>query len=78
MSGVDEDKLRAAVLAALRIPAARYQPDLKLGDLEEWDSLGHLELISQLESTFGVTFNLEDIPQLDSLAAIRMRLREPR
>ena len=78
MSGVDEDKLRAAVIAALRIPAERYQPDLKLGDLEEWDSLGHLELISQLESTFGVTFNLEDIPQLDSLAAIRMRLREPR
>ena len=76
MTGVDEEKLRAAVLTALRIRAERYQPDLKLGDLEEWDSLGHLELISQIESSFGVSFDVDDIAQLDSLAAIRARLRD--
>lgn len=74
MSPADEAKLRDAVLRALRIPAQRYREDLKLGDLEEWDSLGHLELIAQIEASFGMTFELDDIPQLDSLAAIRGRL----
>lgn len=74
MSPADEAKLREAVLRALRIPAQRYRADLKLGDLEEWDSLGHLELIAQIEASFGMTFELDDIPQLDSLAAIRSRL----
>jgi acyl carrier protein len=72
---VDEERLRRAVVAALRIGNERYRADLKLGDLEEWDSLGHLELVAEVESAFGISFALDDIPTLDSLEAIRARLR---
>jgi len=72
---VDEERLRRAVVAALRIGNERYRADLKLGDLDEWDSLGHLELVAEIESAFGVSFDLEEIPKLDSLEAIRARLR---
>jgi len=72
---VDEERLRRAVVAALRIGNERYRPDLKLGDLEEWDSLGHLELVAEVESAFGISFGVDEIPTLDSLETIRARLR---
>jgi acyl carrier protein len=72
---VDEERLRRAVVAALRIGNERYRADLKLGDLDEWDSLGHLELVAEVESAFGISFALEEIPKLDSLEAIRAHLR---
>jgi acyl carrier protein len=72
---VDEERLRRAVVTALRIGNERYRADLKLGDLDEWDSLGHLELVAEIEAAFAVSFALDEIPKLDSLEAIRARLR---
>jgi acyl carrier protein len=72
---VDEQRLRRAVIAGLRISPDRYRRDLKLGDLDEWDSLGHLELVAQIESEFGISIDLDDIQELVSLDAIRARLR---
>ncbi|MBS0377885.1 MAG: acyl carrier protein [Proteobacteria bacterium] len=71
---VDEDRLRRAVIAALRIKPDQYRSDLKLGDLDEWDSLGHLELVAHVEKEFGVTVALDDIPKLSSLGALRSHL----
>jgi acyl carrier protein len=72
---VDESRLRRTVVAALRIKDERYRPDLKLGDLDEWDSLGHLELVAQVEKEFGVSLDFDDIPKLTSLDALRAHLR---
>lgn len=71
---VDEERLRRAVVAGLRISEDRYRRDLKLGDLDEWDSLGHLDLVAQIESEFGVSLSLDDIPTLTSLDTIRKHL----
>lgn len=72
---VDESRLRRTVVTALRIKDERYRPDLKLGDLEEWDSLGHLELVAQVEKEFGVSLDFDDIPKLTSLDALRAHLQ---
>ena len=71
---VDESRIRRAVVTGLHITDDRYRPDLKLGDLDEWDSLGHLDLVAQLESEFNVSFSLDDIPTLTSLEAVRAYL----
>ena len=71
---VDEDRFRRTVISALRIKSGQYRRDLKLGDLEEWDSLGHLELVAQVEKEFGVAFSLDEISKLTSLEALRGRL----
>jgi acyl carrier protein len=72
---VDESRLRRTVVTALRIKDERYRPDLKLGDLDEWDSLGHLELVAQVEKEFGVSLDFDDIPKLNSLDALRAHLQ---
>jgi acyl carrier protein len=71
---VDESRLRRTVVTALRIKDERYRPDLKLGDLDEWDSLGHLELVAEVEREFGVSLDFDDIPKLTSLDALRAHL----
>lgn len=39
-------------------------------EVEEWDSLGHIRLILQLESEFNIKFNSTIIPKLTSIQAI--------
>ena len=44
--------------------------DLKMGDIEEWDSLGNFNLILALETQYGIQFNMEELENLASIAAI--------
>ncbi len=41
---------------------------VKLNDTEDWDSVGHMELITALEDTFDIMFETEDILGLTSYA----------
>lgn len=70
----DEQRLRTVVVQTLRIPEARYRPDLQLGDLDEWDSVAHLELVAAIEQAFGVQLSADEMVELTSLEKIRARL----
>jgi acyl carrier protein len=43
--------------------------------LPEWDSLGHVTLVIELESNFGVSFSPEETMSLTSVAAIKDSLK---
>ena len=70
----DEQRLRSVVVETLRIPEARYRPNLQLGDLDEWDSVAHLELVAAIEQAFGVQLSADEMVELTSLEKIRARL----
>ena len=36
-------------------------PETASSDIEEWDSLTHITLISEVEETFGVKFSMKDV-----------------
>ncbi len=36
-------------------------------DIESWDSIGHLHLIMNIESEFGIKLNTEDVIKIDSV-----------
>lgn len=36
-------------------------------DIESWDSIGHLQLIMNIESEFGIKLNIEDVVSIDSV-----------
>ncbi|RDJ35498.1 MAG: acyl carrier protein [Crenarchaeota archaeon] len=44
--------------------------------IEEWDSLGHLNLIMELEQALNIRFKSHDIPQLTSLKEIERAINE--
>jgi len=49
--------------------------DLTQDELKEWDSFNHLRLVYELEDTFEITFDDEDIPAMTSLIRIKELLQ---
>ena len=39
-------------------------------DIEEWDSLAHINLLAAVESEFGVRFSADDMAGIDSVASL--------
>ena len=48
--------------------------DLRIGDVPEWDSLGQLNLIMEVESVFNTRFDGRQLISLTSLADIQNEL----
>lgn len=68
-------QVQAAVAEALQIPAEQVTPDLTFGDLPQWDSMGHMEVMMLLEENFGIEINADTIAQLTSVPAITSYLQ---
>jgi acyl carrier protein len=43
-------------------------------DIEEWDSLAHINLLAAVESEFGVRFSADDMAGIDSVASMLQAL----
>ena len=61
---------------ALQVPEEQVNSDLSFGDLPQWDSMGHMEVMMTLEERFGVEINAETIASLTSIPAISAYLVE--
>ena len=42
-------------------------PDVKQEDIEEWDSLGHLNLFMAVEQIFNISFSMEEVTDINSI-----------
>lgn len=73
---VDKVKFRECVIRALKLSGGEYRPDLKIGDVEQWDSVAHLDLMSEIELEFDVRFDLDEITTLTSLPELLTRLEK--
>lgn len=59
------EKYDTAFQAALHISQDRL-PELSYQDIKEWDSVGHMGLISELEDVFDIEMDMEDIIDFSS------------
>ena len=69
-------QVQTALSQALRLPSEQVTPVLAFGDLPQWDSMGHMEVMMVLENQFGIEINAETIAALTSVPAICAYLRE--
>jgi acyl carrier protein len=57
--------------------AMRLQNDFVLQDqmsfeqVPGWDSVGHMNLVSEMESRFGITLDMDEIVTMDSVKSVR-------
>ncbi len=63
-------RVQSALADALQVPQEQVAANLAFGDLPQWDSLGHMEVMMRLEESFGVEVNAETIAQLVSVPSI--------
>ena len=61
---------------SLQVPPDMVTSDLAFGDLPQWDSLGHMEIMLRLEERFGVAVDTDTIAQLISVTEICKYLEE--
>ncbi len=59
-----------------QVPAAEIRSDLAFGDIPQWDSMGHMDVMVSLEERFGVEVSAETIGELVSVPAICAYLGE--
>ena len=48
--------------------------DLKMGDIEQWDSLANMNFLMELENQYNVRFSMDEMSQLTSIANITKAL----
>ena len=60
------EKYKKAFIESLSIEASVYNENIKYNEVPEWDSIGHMTLISELEETFNISFDTDDIVNFSS------------
>jgi len=63
-------ELQNTLSSCLSIPTELIHDDFQYGDVPEWDSLGHMNLMMALEDKFGIEISTETIAELTSIKAI--------
>jgi acyl carrier protein len=61
------EKLNKAFSTALNINLASVSDGLAYQSIPEWDSISHMVLVSELEETFNVSLDTDDVIDLSSL-----------
>jgi acyl carrier protein len=69
-------QVQALLAEAIQAPPELVTPDLAFGDLPQWDSLGHMEVMLKLEDEFGVSIDTDTIANLISVPKICQFLEE--
>jgi acyl carrier protein len=78
---IDQDtalsaRVQKLIAAALQVPDEQINAGLAFGDLLQWDSMGHMEVMLSLEEQFGIEIDAEIIGSLTSVSAISSYLKE--
>ncbi len=63
-------RVQSMLAEAIQVPGEMVTPDLAFGDLPQWDSLGHMEVMLRLEDEFGVSIDADTIARLISVPEI--------
>ena len=65
-----QDKVRTVLAKVLNVGLDEITPETAFGDLPQWDSMGHMEVMLVLEANFGVDINADTISVLVSVPTI--------
>ncbi len=64
----NSEKYKKVFLESLSVDEKSISEDLKYNDIPEWDSIGHMTLMSGLEDEFQISLATDDIIDFNSFA----------
>ena len=62
----EKKKYDQAFIITFDIDVAALGQDLKYESIQEWDSIGHMGLIAELEDSFNISMEMDDIIDFSS------------
>lgn len=69
-------RLEGIVAEKLAMPVGEVNDRTAYNVAKRWDSITHLELVSAIESAFGVEFDVDETTAMSDVKAIRELLRK--
>ena len=66
MISPDREKYNQAFYEAFDLDKGTDLTNLEYQSIDEWDSIGHMTLMSELEDNFDITISTEDLIQFES------------
>lgn len=75
MENTVEERLKEILAKLFLIDKAKIKDQMSQGEVEAWDSMGHLMLITEVESAFGVMMSDDDITGIKTVGEIKRVLR---
>ncbi|QNK62306.1 acyl carrier protein [Pedobacter sp. PAMC26386] len=69
-------KLLEVFTTALAVPADQITADLDYQGIPEWDSMSHMILIAELESSYAITIETDDLLEMTSVTNVVDRLKK--
>lgn len=62
----NKQKYQDIFIKSLSINSNKFNENIKYNEIPEWDSIGHMTLMSGLEEGFGITMDTDDIVDFSS------------
>ena len=62
----NKEKYTKVFIESFSIKETKLKKDLKYNTIPEWDSVGHMKMIGNLESAFKITLEMDDIIDFSS------------
>ena len=62
----NKQKYQDIFIKSLSINSDKFNENIKYNEIPEWDSIGHMTLMSGLEEGFGITMDTDDIVDFSS------------
>ena len=66
-----EQKINDILVAILKVQKEKTSVDLTMDDVNNWDSLTHMNLIVAIEDEFGIEMSGDDIAEMISFGSIK-------
>ncbi len=73
--GTADHTVKDAFILALDLPSDSDIEALEIGKNPEWDSVGHMALVAELEEKFGISLETDEIVGMSSYAKTVETLR---
>jgi acyl carrier protein len=64
----NKEKYIETFITSLSIEKKNFKEDIKYNEIPEWDSIGHMTLISALEEQYKISFDTDDIVDFSSFS----------
>ena len=75
MQGIDQvvamSEIDKIISKHIHVPIERLNDGISYEKESGWDSVNHLKMVAELEKTFKIEFDIDEITELDTVGKIR-------
>lgn len=64
------EEVRSLIANTLGVSVSEVKDEVEIGDIDSWDSIHQLMIVSRLEERYGIHYNEDDLFEMTSVGTI--------